>query len=128
MFVDSGLGLNLGVSASDPVVIRQVLATSENLAIRFDPPLLDLNPILPFVDESERLVTVHNETDSEIEVTGPFRFSVHVLKVASRRRPMLTPVRHHSSSASTSIGSIWKKRKFFGRFRFSNPTGWDTRR
>jgi hypothetical protein len=50
--------------------MQQVLATSENLAIRFDPPLLDLDPILPFVDESERLVTVHNETDSEIEVTG----------------------------------------------------------
>jgi hypothetical protein len=59
-----------GISASDPRH-EQVLATSENLAIRFDPPLLDLNPILPFVDESERLVTVYNETDTEIEVTDP---------------------------------------------------------
>jgi hypothetical protein len=63
-----------GVSASDPaaaVGCQQVLATSENMAIRFDPPLLDLDPILPFVQESERLVTVYNETDSEIEVKDP---------------------------------------------------------
>ncbi len=60
-----------GFSASDPGGMHQVLAASENLAIRFDPPLLDLDPILPFVAESERLVTVHNDTDSEIEVTGP---------------------------------------------------------
>ncbi len=47
----------------------QVSATSENLNLRFDPPMLDLNPILPFVEESEKLVTVYNETDTEIEVS-----------------------------------------------------------
>lgn len=47
-----------------------MVATSENLSLRFDPPLLELNPILPFVDESERLVTVYNETDADIEVNN----------------------------------------------------------
>ena len=46
----------------------QVIANSENLAIRFDPPLLELDPILPFVKESERLVTVYNDTHTDIEV------------------------------------------------------------
>ena len=41
---------------------------SESLAIRFDPPLLELDPILPFVVESEKLVTVYNDTDTDIEV------------------------------------------------------------
>ena len=45
----------------------KVAAQSENLGIRFDPPILDLDPIMPFVVETERKVTIHNDTDARIE-------------------------------------------------------------
>lgn len=46
----------------------RVSASSEALKIRFDPPLLELAPILPFVEESEQRVTMYNDTNARIEV------------------------------------------------------------
>ena len=45
----------------------KIVGSSENLGIRFDPPILELDPILPFVVETERKVVVHNDTDARIE-------------------------------------------------------------
>ena len=47
--------------------VVKVTAQSENLGLRFDPPILNLAPILPFVEETEHKVTIHNDTDARIE-------------------------------------------------------------
>ena len=45
----------------------KISAQSENLGLRFDPPLLNLDPIMPLVVETEHKVTIHNDTDARIE-------------------------------------------------------------
>jgi hydrocephalus-inducing protein len=45
----------------------KISAQGENLGIRFDPPMMDLDPILPFVVETERKVTIYNEMDADFE-------------------------------------------------------------
>lgn len=58
----------LRVSQNATKRILKIQAASDALKIRFDPPLLDMSPILPFVQETERRVSMHNDTDVRLEV------------------------------------------------------------
>ena len=47
--------------------VVKIAAQSENLKLRFSPPMLELDPILPFVKETEARVTVFNDSDKHVE-------------------------------------------------------------
>ena len=98
----------------------KISAQSENLAIRFDPPLLDLNPILPFVVETERKVTVYNNTDARLEFFSlDFdeqykeeesilrRVSIYEASKVSYSDVVLLPLRTPQSSLQTDVLQAW---------------------
>ena len=49
---------------------RTISFTGEGLApmIRFDPPIVELGPILPFAEGAEKIVTIHNDSDAAVDV------------------------------------------------------------